>query len=117
MLFFVSLLSVAHLASAQQLSTKSKKAIKLYDESRDMIQARQFDEAIEALNTAISKDPGFIEAYIRLGNLYKSLRQLDDAYQEFADAKLSIRDDMRVFSYQWVPMSSLRVIMKRLRKT
>ena len=98
MLFFVSLLSVAHLASAQQLSTKSKKAIKLYDESRDMIQARQFDEAIEALNTAISKDPGFIEAYIRLGNLYKSLRQLDDAYQEFADAKSQIVDTRRYAS-------------------
>jgi outer membrane protein OmpA-like peptidoglycan-associated protein/tetratricopeptide (TPR) repeat protein len=88
------------LVDAQQLSTSNKKAIKLYDESRTLINLRQFDEAIGKLNLAVKKDPSFAEAYIRLAGIYKTLNEQDLAsqyYQIVADMNPDSRRYSKVY--------------------
>lgn len=68
---------------SQQLSTTNKKAIKLYDESRNLVRMRQFDQAIENLHAAVRKDPSFAEAYLRLAGIYKNLNDQESANQNY----------------------------------
>jgi outer membrane protein OmpA-like peptidoglycan-associated protein len=55
-------------------STKSKKAIKLYQEAELLLRQRRFSEAISKLNDALEKDNDFIEAHLRLAFSYELLR-------------------------------------------
>lgn len=71
---------VFSLTSQGQYSTTNKKAIKLFDESDLAINGeRNFDKGILLLKQAIEKDPNFVEAYLRLGNVYKKLGDNDNA--------------------------------------
>jgi outer membrane protein OmpA-like peptidoglycan-associated protein/YHS domain-containing protein len=63
----------------QQLSTQNKKAIKLYQQADIAIHARDFDAGSKLLKEAIEKDTSFIEAYARLGSLYKSIGDHENA--------------------------------------
>jgi OOP family OmpA-OmpF porin len=67
-LFFI----FSTLASFAQtdLSTKNKKAIKYYTLADSYIQGRQFDPAVEALQSALKEDNKFAEAYFKLGSIY-----------------------------------------------
>ena len=56
-------------------STKSKKAIKLYEDGQLLLQQRRFTEAIKKLNEAVEKDNNFIEAHLRLAFSYELLRE------------------------------------------
>ena len=75
LLFFVVDLSYA------QLSTRSKRAKKFYQESSHLINRRQYPEAIQVLKRAVDKDENFYEAHLRLGSIYKILNY----YPESAD--------------------------------
>ena len=57
-------------------STKSKRAIKLYEEGQLLLRQRRFTEAIEKLNAAVEKDDNFIEAHLRLAFSYELLREI-----------------------------------------
>lgn len=56
-------------------STKSRKAIKLYEEAQLLLRQRRFSEAIEQLKEALEKDNDFIEAHLRLAFSYELLRE------------------------------------------
>lgn len=75
----LALLFFSSISCAQKYSTSNKKAIKLYEEAEGLIQNRKFDKGAELLKEAISKDPNFVEAYARLGALYKSIGDHDNA--------------------------------------
>ncbi|MEO1051160.1 MAG: OmpA family protein [Bacteroidota bacterium] len=79
--FFLLLLTFFALPSPGQtkLSTTSKKAIELYREADNYRVRRQYNQAKELLESAIKKDKGFIEAYIRLATIYKALKDYDQA--------------------------------------
>ncbi len=62
-----------------QLSTSSKKAQRLYEESGLLIRQRQFPEAIEALNQALNKDKEFYEAHLRLSSCHNTLLNFQQA--------------------------------------
>lgn len=66
-------------ADAQNLSTKSKKAEKLYYQAQTNISLRAYDMAIPLLEQAISKDEDFLEALYMLGVSYKVMFQADKA--------------------------------------
>ena len=55
-----------------QLSTSSRKARKLYEESGQLLERRQFQEAIAVLEEALEKDQ-FWEAHYRLANSFQVL--------------------------------------------
>lgn len=69
----------------QSLSSDSKRAIKFYNEGRQEFGLQNYEEAKQNLNKAISADGQFIEAYMLLGDVHKSLKETQaaiDIYQE-----------------------------------
>lgn len=60
---------------SQRYSVSSKKAIKLYEEALHFYDYFQTDLALNNLTKAISIEPGFIEAYLVLADIYKVQNQ------------------------------------------
>ncbi|HYG39015.1 MAG TPA: OmpA family protein [Cytophagales bacterium] len=69
--------------SKTSLHTKSNKAVKLYEESTDLMAHRKFDEAVFALQKAIKVDENFAEAHYRLGFIYVMNNRLNLAKPHF----------------------------------
>ena len=65
-----------HHSWAQEYSSRSNKAIKLYESSEDFIFRRQLPEAVYLLNQALEKDRAFIEAHLRIAYVYKLMNNL-----------------------------------------
>jgi len=78
-LSFVSQQSVAQVG----LSTKNKKAIELYMSADNYRVRGQYKQAIDLLNQAIDKDKEFVEAYLSLGIIYKSQKDLAKSTSNF----------------------------------
>ncbi|MCU0428585.1 MAG: OmpA family protein [Cytophagaceae bacterium] len=79
---------------AQQLSTKSKKAIRYYQQADLYLSSayRRFEEAKELLYSAIQEDPEFVEAYLKLASIHKLFNDSEKArkaLQKAADLKPS----------------------------
>lgn len=75
-IIIISILCVTQNAGAQQqLSSKSHRAISIYQEAISSANLRDYDKAIRLLNEAIKEDPGFIEATIMLGEVYSDNQQ------------------------------------------
>lgn len=64
---------------AQPLSTTSKKAIRLYDEGRTQFGLFEYDRAKISLEKAISADENFLEAYMLLGDIHRTLKENQEA--------------------------------------
>jgi outer membrane protein OmpA-like peptidoglycan-associated protein/Tfp pilus assembly protein PilF len=69
--------------SQPTLDTKSKKAIELYTEADNYRVRGQLTQAIELLEEAISKDKKFTEAYYRLGLVYFTAKNYQQAMNNF----------------------------------
>jgi OOP family OmpA-OmpF porin len=65
-----------HRSWAQEYSSRSNKAIKLYESSEDYVFRRQLHEAADLLNQALEKDRTFIEAHLRIAYVYKLMNNL-----------------------------------------
>ncbi len=72
------------LYSQKEYSTKSKSAIKLYEDGVSALTMRQFPEAIDNLEKAIEKDSEFVEAYLMLGEVYIEQQQPEKAIQYYS---------------------------------
>ncbi len=66
-----------------QLSTKSNRAIKLYQEALAKANLRDFDKAIILTKEAIDIDENFVEAYFLLGEVYTDNKQEKNAIDMF----------------------------------
>lgn len=69
-------------------STKSKKAIKLFEEALRYYSAKRNTEALEILQKAIKTDENFVEAYAVSGDCYSDIGDLKNAivsYQKVVD--------------------------------
>ncbi len=75
---FILLFAVSTICYGQKssYSSKSKKAIKYYEEATLNIKRRQFPEAIQKLNKAVEKDKDFIEAHLKLAFCYDIFRNM-----------------------------------------
>lgn len=69
-----------------QYSSTDKKAVKLYQEADVYIKQRNFDKAKELLESAVHKDPAFVEAHLRLAGIYKLYADGDNARVHFEKA-------------------------------
>lgn len=76
------------------LSTKSKKAIELYNQADNYRVRGQYAEALNLLNQAVSKDKNFAEAYHRMGLVYMAMKQYAQATSAFEQA-LRLTADVR----------------------
>ena len=73
LLCVVCLLLVSFLNYAQtKYSIGNKNAIKSYERARYQLDLNNFNEAIIDLNSAIKQDENFIEAFLLLGDIYRS---------------------------------------------
>ena len=76
-----------------QYHTKSKKAIKYFERSGELLRSRNYSEAVSYLEMAIDKDPGFAEAHLRLGTNYLSLGDYANAKGYLESAVALIPND------------------------
>ena len=65
-MFFLTLLY----AQGQTYSIVDGKAIKLYQEAEQLTISRQYDQAIEKYKAAIAREGSFLEAYVKMSQLY-----------------------------------------------
>jgi len=65
--------------TSAQYHTKSKKAIKYFERSSELLKSRNYPEAVNYLQMAIEKDPDFAEAHLRLGTNYLTLGDFENA--------------------------------------
>ena len=68
------LLSTISFSQAVVYSVDNKKVIKIYEEAKKSLDAREHEKCLELLNKAIKEDPKFIESYILMAyvNLEKN---------------------------------------------
>ena len=91
-LLIALLCSLATPAMAQY-HTKSKKAIKYFERSGELLRSRNYSEAVTYLEMAIEKDPEFAEAHLRLGTNYLSLGDFANAQGYLESAVAIIPND------------------------
>jgi outer membrane protein OmpA-like peptidoglycan-associated protein len=72
----------------KELTTKSKKAIKLYQDASVQANLYNLPEAIHLLKKAIAEDKNFIEAYLVLGEFYQERKQDSLAIETLTKATL-----------------------------
>ncbi len=77
------------------LSSRSSKAIKLYQESENYYVRRQYPQAIELLIQAIKKDDVFIEAHSRIASCYKQIQNLEEAAFHYGRAVELLGNDRK----------------------
>ncbi len=76
-----------------QYHTKSKKAIKYFEKSTQLLRSRNYSEAVDYLNMALDKDPNFAEAHLRLGINYLTLGDQPQARDHLEKAVALIPED------------------------
>jgi len=91
------------------LSTKSKKAIELYEQADNFRVRGQHAEAIRLLNQAIEKDKNFAEAYYRLGLVYMTTKNYPTAISNF-EKGLSLTTDVRKQKVYWYDLGEAYLI-------
>lgn len=87
------IISVTWLNAQPLLSSKSKKAIELYQTADNFRVRGQYKQAIDLLEQAIEKDKNFFEAYFRLGQTYKSFKQCPNAIENFEKGLALVKDE------------------------
>lgn len=71
---------------SNDLTTQSKKAARYYQRALNALDTRYLDKAILELNGAINEDPGFIEAYIVMGDTYGRMKKCSSAVEYYQKA-------------------------------
>ncbi len=84
------------------LCSKNKKAIELFTEADNYRVRRQFKQAVELLNQAILKDKNFCEAYFRLSQVYRELRDYKKSIQLLTTGMNSTPDlkKKKIFAFE-----------------
>ena len=113
LLFTVVLLFFTSCASAQMgYGTKSKKAIKLYEEGRNAPQENfnvqtgrpNYQSGIDLLNKALEKDNNFLEAHQLIGEFYRITNQPEKSVFHFKKS-LEIRPSANLNGQLYVDIS------------
>jgi outer membrane protein OmpA-like peptidoglycan-associated protein len=70
---FIFLCTVGNIFSQQKYSTKSPRAIELYEQAKQIYYQRNYTKALDLLEKACKEDPEFIEPVIALSDIYTEL--------------------------------------------
>ncbi|MFN5557569.1 MAG: OmpA family protein [Chryseotalea sp.] len=97
------------------MSSQNKKAIALYTEADNYRVRRQFNEAESLLVDAIKKDDQFIEAYLRLGLVYKAQKLYSQALTTF-DKGCSLTNDPKKLKAFWFEIGECFFLMGEYQK-
>ncbi len=85
-----SFLYTASTYAQSELTTENKKAIKYFGEANNLLRQRQFNAALIELSKAVEKDPQFIEAYLKMAGIFRTLANFQNAadyFQKSVDAR------------------------------
>ena len=85
LVFFLAAIADGHVMAQKVYSTKSKKAIKLYEDSEHYMARRQYIEVINILNLALERDMKFVEAHLRIAFCYKLMNNIDGQKRHLED--------------------------------
>src|SRR5688572_32460780 len=99
LLSFILLISL-HSVLAQQPKTytsTNKKAIMLYEQAEGLVNNRKFKEAIPVLEESIKKDPNFVEPYLKLGSVYRTLMDIENSKKYYVKG-VELKPDYRPFA-------------------
>jgi outer membrane protein OmpA-like peptidoglycan-associated protein len=88
LVFFLLVAGVSSANSQDQLTTKSKKAAKLYVDGTRQYELLNYSNAIAMLDEATRADSRFIEAWIVLGQVYADMGNSDKALESWNKALL-----------------------------
>lgn len=80
---FAFLIVLSSCAQRRQLSSSSKRAVKLYQEGKQYFNNKNLDKAITSLTKSADKDEQFIEPRVLLGIIYKAQKKYDNAILYF----------------------------------
>ncbi|TNF28125.1 MAG: tetratricopeptide repeat protein, partial [Bacteroidetes bacterium] len=103
-----ALLFSQHTLAQREYSSKSKKAIKFFEDGLKLYSARRNAEALELFNKAIKADEAFVEAHAVAGDCYTDLGQHEsaiEAYQKVVD----LNPDFLVTSFKQLADAQFRV--------
>lgn len=103
-IFLVFMLHFSTSIAQGVVSTKNKKAIEAYVEADNLRVRAQYTQAIALLNIAIEKDKNFFEAYLRMGLVYKALKNFEAA-TDYYEKGLAITPDVRWKKVFWIELS------------
>ncbi|CCH52712.1 OmpA/MotB domain protein [Fibrisoma limi BUZ 3] len=67
-------------------SAQNQKAKELYDQSIKLFGQRKANEAIPFMQEAIKRDPNFLDAHLKLGQLYEFTKRFEPAIASYRDA-------------------------------
>src|SRR5688572_23084594 len=107
--FFILLAISLSALGQSELSTKSKKAIELYTLADNFRVRGQFDQALNLLGQALSKDKNFVEAYYRRGLTYFSMKQYAKAIGDY-ETGLGLTTDIRKQKVFWYDLGELYLL-------
>lgn len=82
----LSLFCLSAAAQSGKLTTKDKKALKLYEEGQKCYDIRDNQCAEEKFLKAIKRDPEYLEAYVMLGYVYADMRKDEQAIEQLKKA-------------------------------
>ncbi|MCB2376898.1 OmpA family protein [Hymenobacter sp. BT635] len=85
LLFGLGILPPSSAVAQNKLSTNNTKAKNLYDKAQSQARDRQFDKAIETLNTLNQKFPSLGEPYVLKGSLLKAMGENRGAFEAYRD--------------------------------
>lgn len=84
-IFCCCFVTLSH-AQTKSKYTKSKSAIKLFDQAIFHMAKRENNDAIKKLNSAVGKDANFLEAYFVLAEIYEKDVELEKAVDNYEKA-------------------------------
>lgn len=70
---------LVYAANGQSYSIIDSKAIKLHQEGDELVQKRQYDEAILKYQASIQREAGFLESYLKLGRVLLTKGEPEEA--------------------------------------
>ena len=98
---------------AQQLHTSSGKAIKYFNEARDMYFLMKYELAAETIEKAVQADPDFIEAQLLRAEIYSDMKRRDKAIEAYREV---LRIDSTFFPNAMYNVGRLEFRMGRYRQ-
>ena len=87
----------------QQVSPKAKEA---YDSAITLLQADQFEQALEPLKRAVALQPNYFHAHNDLGVLYMKLNRLDEA-------ALALQQAIKINGKIYIPQLNFGIVLNR----
>ncbi|MFN8254293.1 MAG: OmpA family protein [Bacteroidales bacterium] len=98
-LLVIEILIIHNSVSAQEkYYTKSKKAVKLFEQALTSYNLKYFDQAKSLLDEALKIDNQFLDAYILLGEIASDEEKTDEALKFYSKA-ISIKPDYNPLMY------------------